>query len=333
MSIQAPRIVPLLALAAVAAAVAVGVLAWRRYEAQRVPEGFARANGRIEVERADVSTKYPGRVAEILVREGDAVARGDVVARMDTAETVAQVAAARAAVRRAEEGVSRAKAEVAIRAADLKLAEVEVGRTAELERKSIAATAELDRRTAQRDVATASLAAANAAVSDAAAAVEAARAQLAQVEAVLSDMTLRAPVTGRVEYKLAQPGEVIAAGGRVATLLDLSDVTMTLFLPTGEAGRVALGGEGRIVLDAAPNFVVPATVSFVAGEAQFTPKYVETADEREKLMYRVKLAIEPKLLDTYSRYVKAGLTGVGYVKLAPDAPWPAALAPNLPDAR
>lgn len=108
---------------------------------------------------------------------------------------------------------------------------------------------------------------------------------------------------------------------------------MTIFLPIGGAGRVALGSQARIVLDAAPQFVVPATVSFVAAEALLTPKIVETQDEREKLMYRVKLAIDPKLLDAQSGYVKAGLTGNAYVRAAAGAPWRDDFAPKLPDAR
>jgi HlyD family secretion protein len=326
------RALPLVAAVGVLAAGAAGYLAWTKYQANLVPPGLARANGRIEVERADVATKYAGRIFELSIREGDAVTKGDVVARMDLSETLAQVAAAKAAVRRAEEGVGKAEAEVNIKVADLKLAEVEVGRARELEKRSVASVAELDRRTAQRDVAAASLEAAKAAVNDSKAAVESAQAQLQQVEAVLADLTLKAPVTGRVEYKLAQPGEVVAAGGRLATLLDLTDVYMTIFLPTKDAGKVALGSQARIVLDAASTYVIPGTVSFVAAEAQFTPKYVETADEREKLMYRVKLSIDPALLATYRPYVKAGLTGIGYVLLGADAKWPQDLQTRLPDA-
>jgi HlyD family secretion protein len=92
------------------------------------------------------------------------------------------------------------------------------------------------------------------------------------------------------------------------------------------------GSEARIVLDAAPEYVIPASVTFVAAEAQFTPKAVETASEREKLMYRVKLAIDPALLETYRQYVRAGLTGNAYVKTLRAAAWPARLAPKLPDA-
>ena len=151
------------------------------------------------------------------------------------------------------------------------------------------------------------------------------------IRAVLDDSELHTPASGRVEYKLVQAGEVVGAGGRLVTILDLSDVYMTIFLPTGESGRVALGSQARIVLDSVPNAVFPATVSFVAAEAQFTPKTVETQNERQKLMYRVKLAIDAKLLETYRDYVKAGLTGNAYVQVMPNAVWPAWLSIRLPD--
>ena len=190
----------------------------------------------------------------------------------------------------------------------------------------------LDQRHAQRDVAAATVDAAKAAVTDAEAAHEAAKAQVALVQANLDDMTLAAPVAGRVEYRLVDPGAVLGAGGKVVTLLDLTDVTMTVFLPTRLVGRVRLGAPARIVLDAAPDWVIPATVSFVAAEAQFTPKAVETTDERDKLMYRVKVRIDPALLETWRDYVKSGLTGNAYVLTAPDAAWPARLEVRLPTA-
>lgn len=326
------RIASILIIAAIAAGVAGGYAYWLKDQSARVPPGLARANGRVEVERVDVATKYTGRLAEVRVDEGAEVEKGSVLVRLDMTETLAQLAAAKAAVHRAHQLIARAQASVDLREAELKLAQVELKRVAELQRRNTASVAELDRRTAQRDVARASLDGAKVDVEDAKAATEAAEAQVAQIEAMIADMTLKAPVTGRVEYRLAQEGEVVAAGGRVLTLLDLSDVHMTIFLPTSQVGRVALGSEARIVLDSAPEYVVPATVTFVAAEAQFTPKYVETANEREKLMYRVKLHIDPQLLQTYRGYVKAGLTGNAYVKLQAAATWPANLAPRLPDA-
>lgn len=327
------RIAPILTIVVVVAGAAAGYAYWLQAQASRVPPGLARANGRIETERADVTTKYAGRLAEVRANEGDFVQKDSILVRMDLTEILAQLTAAKAAVHRAHQSVARALADVALREAELRLAEADLTRTTELARTKTATQAELDRRTAQRDVSKAALEGAKVAVEDAKAATEVAAAQVAQIEATIADMTLKAPVSGRVEYRLARAGEVVAAGGRVLTLLDLSDVHMTIFLPTGQAGRVELGSEARIVLDSAPEYVVPATISFVAAEAQFTPRYVETASEREKLMYRIKLHIDPRLLETYRGYVKAGMTGNAYVKIRAGATWPTNLAPRLPDVR
>ena len=123
-----------------------------------------------------------------------------------------------------------------------------------------------------------------------------------------------------------EPGEVLGAGGKVLNLVDLSDVYMTFFLPETVAGRVALGTEVRLVLDAAPQYVIPAQVSFVASTAQFTPKTVETASERQKLMFRVKARIDRALLAKHLEQVKTGLPGVACVRLDAQQPWPANLA-------
>jgi HlyD family secretion protein len=327
------RIAPILTVIVVAAGAAGGYAYWLQEQASRVPPGLARANGRIEIVRVDVATKYAGRLAEVRVEEGATVEKGDILVRLDTTEILAQLVAAKAAVHRANQSVARAQADVALREAELRLAEADLRRVVELIRTNTATQAELDRRTAQRDVSKAARDGAKVAVEDAKAATEVAEAQVAQIEATIADMTLKAPVSGRVEYRLAQAGEVVAAGGRVLTLLNLNDAHMTVFLPTGQAGRVELGSEARIVLDGAPEYVVPARVSFVAAEAQFTPRYVETANEREKLMYRVKLHVAPQVLETYSGYVKAGMTGNAYVKIRGDATWPANLSARLPDVR
>jgi HlyD family secretion protein len=104
---------------------------------------------------------------------------------------------------------------------------------------------------------------------------------------------------------------------------------MTFFLPETVAGRVALGTEVRIVLDAAPQFVIPARVSFVASTAQFTPKTVETASERQKLMFRVRAQIDRELLLKHVQQVKTGLPGLAWVKVDAQAVWPAKLTTTL----
>ena len=320
----------ILAVLVVIGAASAGYIFWQQHQSDAALDGFAVANGRIEVERVAVATKYAGRVAEILVDEGDFVTQGAVIARMDTAELQAEIAEAKAGQRQAEQQIGQAQAEIGIREADLKLAEIELVRANTLQTKNAGSVAEVDRRRAQRDVAAASLKGAVAGVEDAKAATLAAEARVQRLQAILADMDLKAPTDGRVEYRLVKAGEVLAAGGQVATLLDLADVHMVVFFPTSVAGRVGLGSEARIVLDAAPDFVIPAKVSFVAAEAQFTPKFVETQTERDKLTYRIKVAIDHDLLLKYRAYVKAGLTGNAYLRVESAAAWPAFLTPILP---
>ena len=104
---------------------------------------------------------------------------------------------------------------------------------------------------------------------------------------------------------------------------------MTIFLPAKIAGKLRVGDEARVKLDALPNFVVPAKVTYVASLAQFTPKHVETTDEREKLVYKVKLAVSPNASKSLSGVIKPGMTGTGFVRTITKAPWPKALeTPN-----
>ena len=167
-------------------------------------------------------------------------------------------------------------------------------------------------------------------VIEAEAAVAAAQARIQRIKADIDDSTLKAPRDGRVQYRVAQVGEVLPAGGKVLNMVDLADVYMTFFLPTDWAGRVEQGAEARIVLDAAPQFVIPAKVTFVADVAQFTPKTVETAEERQKLTFRIKAHIAAEVLKKYVRDVKTGLPGTAYVQLDPKASWPAHLEVKLP---
>ena len=153
---------------------------------------------------------------------------------------------------------------------------------------------------------------------------------LAQLDTIREKSTLKAPRRGRIQYRLAEPGEILSAGGRVLTLMDVSDIYMTIFLPAAYAGQLGIGDEGRLVLDPAPDLVIPATVSFVAAEAQFTPKTVETSDERSKLVFRVKLRVDPALLSQYEGRVKSGIRGMGYIRLNGAEDWPDELQVRLP---
>ena len=347
-----------LAPAAVILVVALAALAWFELRPDPAAAGFTSGNGRIEATEVDVSTKLGGRIAEILVAEGEFVEAGQVVARMDVQVLQAQLAQARAQVRQAQNAHLTAQAQVALRESEKQTAEAVVrqrqaelsaadkrhARSAELVRRNALPQQQLDDDLARLQSAQAALAAARSQVTsseagiaaarsqvvEAESAIEAAEASVSRLQADIDDSELKAPRAGRIQYRISEPGEVLGAGGRVLNLVDVSDVYMTFFLPERQAGRIALGAEVRLVLDAAHEYVIPAQVSFVASNAQFTPKTVETANEREKLMFRVKARIDPALLQRHLAQVKTGLPGVAHLRLDPQASWPEQLAIKVP---
>jgi HlyD family secretion protein len=152
---------------------------------------------------------------------------------------------------------------------------------------------------------------------------------VAKAQSRIDDATLTSPVLGRVLYRLAEPGEVLAAGGKALTLVNLEDVYMEIFLPSAQAAAIKLGAEARFTVDYEPDRVGPGYVSFVSPEAQFTPKEVETRSEREKLMFRVKIQVPKELVLHYIERIKTGVRGVGYVKVKDSAVWPDWLEKNL----
>ncbi len=320
----------ILAALAVALVAVGGYLAWRKLSTPALRLGSAQANGRIEAERVDVATKRAGRLKEVLVKEGDSVTKGQTLAIMDTAELEAQLNDAKAAAVQAERQLDQAIALLAQRNSELTLAKQELDRAEKLALKGYTPREVVEQRTSSKLTAEAVVNSAQAQIDLAKAAIESATARVARIQTYLDDSVLTAPRSGRVQYRLALPGEVLAAGGKVLTLLDVTDVYMTVFLPTSEAGRLPIGAEARIIFDAAPQYVVPASVSFVATEAQFTPKYVETHSEREKLMFRVKVQLPPDVLEKYTAWVKTGVPGVAYIRLSPGVKWPEFLAVSLP---
>lgn len=321
------RIFAILALLVVLLGIA-AVLVAIHFTAGRYP-GIASGNGRLESTEIDIATKLPGRVEAVLVEEGELVQPGQIVARMDTSVLSAELREAIAERTRAEAERNAAIAMLAERRSALVLAQREFQRTQQLYSRSVVEARELDRYETAQLVADALVNAAEAEKASAEAAIEAASAKIRRIQADLDDSVLKSPRIGRVQYRLAEPGEVLPAGGKVVTLIDISDVYMTFFLPTRDVGRLAVGDDARILLDALPDRAIPAEVSFVSPTAQFTPKQVETQSEREKLMFRVKVRIDPKLLLRYADRVKIGLPGVAYVKLTPTAVWPPALESDL----
>lgn len=288
-------------------------------------EGVAYGNGRIETTQVDITAKYGGRLTEIYVHEGDMVEKGQLLAELDTRELEAQYRVALAGVEQARENKKYAQAVVAQREIDLKQAKKDYVRSKTLfESKSIALV-DLEKHETAYQRAEAALMAAKAQVTNSEAAINAAKAQAESIKVQLEESRLYSPVKGRVLYRLAEEGEMVGNGGRVLVVLDLIDTFMTIFLPTSQVGRIDIGSEARIVLDALPDIPIPSSVSFISPEAQFTPKEIETATEREKLMFRVKVKISPELLQRHLEKIKSGLPGVAYVRLDETMPWPESL--------
>lgn len=301
-----------------------------RLRSGALPQGIAKSNGRIEATQIDVSAKYAGRLSQVTVKEGDDVTAGQVIAKISSPEYEAQLRGAQSQVLRAKQGLAEANALIVQRNSEVTLTQAELERGQQLVEKGYLTKQTFDQRVAKADTAKAALVAAQAQRDQAEFAIKAADAEVERIEAILVDLVLVAPRSGRVQYQLAQAGEVVGAGTRILTLLDLSDVYMTIYLPASQAGLLALGDEARITVDPLPKYVIPANVSFVAADAQFTPKSVETADEREKLMFRVKLQIDPRVLKKYHRQAKTGVRGMGFVRTSSSVQWPDDLAVKLP---
>ncbi|QEY60216.1 HlyD family efflux transporter periplasmic adaptor subunit [Pseudomonas sp. C27(2019)] len=307
-------IVPLL----LALAAAGGFGYWKSLQ-DRLPEGIYEANGRLEATEVQVATKYPGRLAEVLVAEGDNVLSGQLLARIDTRTLEAQRAQAQSEVVRARENVASVQATVHLRESERRLALQDLTRFRELYARGHSSGQQIDQQQARFDTASAALEAAQAQVQAAQASIATAEAMVAQLTSEIDDSSLRAPMNGIVQLRLAEPGEVLGAGGRVFLLIDPSDQYMNVYLPSAVAGRLAASDQARIVLDALPEQPLPAEVAFVAAKAQFTPKEVETRDERQKLVFRVKLRLtDPAAVPQ----AKPGMPGSAYVRRDATVEWP-----------
>jgi HlyD family secretion protein len=304
------------------AAAAGAVIAYVVLNKPALPPEIVGSNGRLEAKEVDIATKYQGRIKEVLANEGDTVDSGQVVAVMDTEPLQAQLRASEARIKEAQDNRRTALAEVAAKKAEFAFADKQYKRSKELVGRGAVSQQEADVDFAHMETTRAALLGAQAQAFRTQSAIDAATAESERLKAEIEDATLKAPIRARVEYRLAEPGEVLPAGGKVLTTLDLSDVYMYVFLPARVAGKVALGSEARIVLDAVPEYPIWASVSYVSPNAQFTPKTVETAEERHDLTFRVKLQLDSKRLRLFEPYVKAGIPGMGYVRLDSNVPWP-----------
>jgi HlyD family secretion protein len=309
-------------LVAVLLAAGGGGFYWWKHSQSPLPPGISFGNGRLEADEIDIDTKFPGRIAELHAEIGDMVTAGQVVARMDTRDIQQSLEKAQAQVKQAQRAIDEANANLEQQRTQQILAAQELDRTQTLLKTGYATKELFDQRKQAMDAADAGLRAATERVAQAERALEASQHDVGLYTVNIADNDLVAPRVGRIQYRLANIGEVLPAGGKVFTMLDISYVYMDIYLPALEAGKVKVGTDARILLDAYPTSPIPAKVSFLASQAQFTPKTVETQSERDKLMFRVRVRIDPDRSREHAPSVRSGLPGIAYVLTDSTVAWP-----------
>jgi len=257
---------------AVAAFIAVW---WLFFRVTPLPEGLVQANGRIEGDHYTVAGKIAGKIIELKAREGDEVKKGQVLAKLDDAQINAKVS-------QAQEGL--VVAEALCRAAEVseQQSRHDQTRLQNLQHKNSASKQAAEQATSAWKVAKERLAAAKAQCGVSTAALQ-------EVLSLKDDLTIRAPAKGVITTRIVDEGEVVAAGSPLLDIVDLDRLYLKVYVPEKQIGKVRLGLPARIYSDAFPDKPFPATVRYIASRAEFTPKEVQTPDERVKLVYAVKL--------------------------------------------
>jgi HlyD family secretion protein len=285
----------------------IGWLWWHQHQS-RLPPGIASGNGRLESDEIDIDTKFAGRIAKLFVDEGDMVAAGQVVAMMDTRDLQASLKKSQALVSQAQRSLDEAKANLAQQQTQVTLAQQQLDRTSALVPKGFATVELLDQRRQQMNAA----AAAQNAVTHKSPRRSTRSTQPHDVRTLSgsTSSTIHSSRRARGAISTVSPiwARSLPAGGKVLRCGYF--VRLHGRLPADRCRpRSGLGSEARIVLDAYPAHVIPAKVVFIASQAQFTPKTVETKDERDKLMFRIRVQIDPGRAAGRAELVEAGCRG------------------------
>lgn len=296
-----------LLVAAVVVAIVAG--AWfiyrTRVAVKPLPEGLIQANGRIEGDTILIASKYPGRITRLAVREGDSVTPGQVLVTLEDtqARAKAEQAAQAAASARMQMLAARGQAEQAARDAE---------RFNALLKDGTATRREWEQANLALDVAQRTLSAARAQY-------EAARHAQSEAESVVRDLTLEAPGGGIVTARFREQGEVVAAGSPILSIVDPDRLYLQVYVPEVLIGKVRLGLPARIYFDAFPDAPASAVVRYISSRAEFTPKEVQTPDERVKLVFAVRLY----LTGNPEHRISPGLPADAVIRWRSDVSWPA----------
>jgi len=298
-----------------AGVIVIGLILWSAVFRGGGGDGFLFASGTVEATEARLGFLSTGRIEKIAVREGDAVNAGDELARLDRTETlarhrqaVAQVEAARAVLAELESGArteeiaqARAARDAAAERADDTRRDYE--RARQLFEGGAISRESFDKTKTAQDVTQSLFTQAAERLRQLEAGpraekIRAQRAMLAQaeanvsaVDAALSNMVVRAPFDGVITIRHGQPGEIVPAGSAVLTIVNLDDRWVRIFVPEYRIGAVHLGSPVLITTDTYDDKTYSGEVTFIASEAEFTPKTVQTTEERVRLVYAVKVRI------------------------------------------
>jgi HlyD family secretion protein len=277
-------------------------------------DGRIIATGHVEATEVRLSTKVGGTLLTRTVDEGDAVQDGLEIARIDTVDLELELAAARAERAQADadlrlkragyrqEEVAEAEAMVVQAEADLDLARKDFDRMEALLASGSGTTKSRDDAMARRDVAQARLRAAREQlrklragfrteeIDVAAARLAAAEARIAQLEQKIRDAVIVSPTAGIVTAKIAEPGELLGPGAPIVVVTDLANAWLNVYVGEPNLGKIRLGQPAEVRTDGGE--VRTGRVSFIASQAEFTPKNVQTQDERVKLVFKVKIALD-----------------------------------------
>lgn len=295
------------------------------------------ASGTIEAIEVHVASRVAGQLLELAVEEGARVEPGDVLARIDHATADIQLRQAEAGVRLAEaqlallvkgarsEDIRQAEAALEQAEAALKIAADDASRMRELLKTGSVTAKQRDDAEARLTVASAQRSAANEALSKVRRMarpeeIQAAEARLAQARAAadllakaIADCTVTAPAGGTVTHRAVEAGELVTPGATVITLADLDSVYVMLYITEVEVGRVRLGDAAEIRIDAFPDKPFIGKITYISPEAEFTPKNVQTKEDRVKLVFGVKVAIGNK-----EGLLKPGLPADAAVRVGPE---------------
>lgn len=322
-----------------------GIVSVWRFRRDRIPEGLTIVSGRIEGDPVVVAAKVSGRLISLAVKEGDAVEVGQPIAELSAEQIIAKVDqaaaardstrstldAAQAAAASARNQLGRAEAARAAAAARREKAAKDARRAEQLFAEHVIPQAKLDEIHAAREVTNADLraaeeqveaarraiAAADAQVASAAQQVQGTRAALDESRATFGDTQVQSPTRGVVTTKVTEQGEVLAAGAPIVVIVDLDTLHMKAYVPEPEIGRIKIGDSARVYVDAFPERPFPARVGEIASQSEFTPKEVQTRQERVKQVIAVKL-----FLDANPDHILVpGMPADAVIRWKAEAPW------------